>query len=298
MYYRFGYQGSEKDNEITGEGNTYTTFFRELDVRTCRWWGIDPKTSATPWESPYVSMGDNPVWYKDIVGDRIWSGKASAEKESDSKEEKERKDKNNQIANEGEKSLLKSLSEKTGLNLHFNDKGLLEYDQNSNGSPLINGGSEAARNDLISGIDDKSFDFTINWVSNDMNVNGGKAPLRDKSANSGWMKLDISDFSPSDNKTFDIGMAFFHEFNHGYFGIDDPAKSEYTVYGPPDMNNPATIIHQGNVGEVEMRVNIYRSQLGLPIRISYNGTRDEKGNSIMPFKNNKGNILWLKGFVD
>ena len=72
--YCYGYQSSEKDNEIYGEGNTYTTYFRELDVRVCRWFAIDPKTSATPWESPYVSMGDNPIWYSDPMGLEVING--------------------------------------------------------------------------------------------------------------------------------------------------------------------------------------------------------------------------------
>ena len=67
--YRFGYQGSEKDNEIYGEGNAYTTYFRELDVRLGRWFAIDPKTVATPWESPYVCMNGNPIQINDILGD-------------------------------------------------------------------------------------------------------------------------------------------------------------------------------------------------------------------------------------
>ena len=68
--YRFGYQGSLKDDEIKGEGNSYSTFFRELDSRLGNWWAIDPEYKATPWESPYVSMGDNPIWYNDPFGDK------------------------------------------------------------------------------------------------------------------------------------------------------------------------------------------------------------------------------------
>ena len=30
--YRYGYQGSEKDNEVKGEGNSYTTLFRQLNM--------------------------------------------------------------------------------------------------------------------------------------------------------------------------------------------------------------------------------------------------------------------------
>jgi len=68
--YRFGYNaGSEKDDEITGvTGSHYTTFFRELDTRIGRWWQTDPETSLTPWESPFVSMGNNPVLNTDILG--------------------------------------------------------------------------------------------------------------------------------------------------------------------------------------------------------------------------------------
>ncbi|MBU3661407.1 MAG: hypothetical protein FGM14_16185 [Flavobacteriales bacterium] len=67
--YRYGYQGSEKDDEAKGSGNSYTTFFRQLDPRVGRWFSIDPKMSA--WESPYVSMGNNPTKNSDPYGDTI-----------------------------------------------------------------------------------------------------------------------------------------------------------------------------------------------------------------------------------
>src|SRR5690554_5257085 len=67
--YRYGYQGSEKDNEVKGKGNSYTTFFRQLDPRLGRWLSIDPKTSSIPWQSPYCSMNNNPIIFNDILGD-------------------------------------------------------------------------------------------------------------------------------------------------------------------------------------------------------------------------------------
>jgi len=67
--YRYGYQGSEKDNEVKGNGNSYTTEYRQLDPRLGRWLSIDPK--ATAWESPYVSMGNNPIMNNDPDGDTI-----------------------------------------------------------------------------------------------------------------------------------------------------------------------------------------------------------------------------------
>jgi RHS repeat-associated protein len=67
--YRYGYQGSEKDNEIKGPGNSHTTYFRQLDPRVGRWLSIDPK--ATAFESPYISMGNNPMLYNDALEDTI-----------------------------------------------------------------------------------------------------------------------------------------------------------------------------------------------------------------------------------
>jgi hypothetical protein len=57
------------DNEVAGDGNSYTTFFRELDTRLGRWWAVDPQ--ATAWESTYASMGNNPIINNDILGDTI-----------------------------------------------------------------------------------------------------------------------------------------------------------------------------------------------------------------------------------
>jgi RHS repeat-associated protein len=70
--YRFGYQGSEKDDEIAGTGNMYTTYFRQLDVRIGRWWSYDPKPNASL--SPYASMGCNPILYNDPFGDTLRAG--------------------------------------------------------------------------------------------------------------------------------------------------------------------------------------------------------------------------------
>jgi RHS repeat-associated protein len=68
-FYRYGYQGSEKDDESKGGGNSYTTFFRQLDPRVGRWFSIDPKMSA--WESPYVSMANTPITANDPKGDVV-----------------------------------------------------------------------------------------------------------------------------------------------------------------------------------------------------------------------------------
>ena len=68
--YRYGYQGSEKDDEIKGQGNYYTTFFRGLDPRLGKWLSVDPKASSLPWQSPYCSMDNNPIFLNDVLGDK------------------------------------------------------------------------------------------------------------------------------------------------------------------------------------------------------------------------------------
>lgn len=68
--YRYGYQGSEKDDEIYGKGNGYTTEFRALDPRSGRWWSIDPEQKSIPGQSPYASMNNNPISILDILGNK------------------------------------------------------------------------------------------------------------------------------------------------------------------------------------------------------------------------------------
>ncbi|TNF48864.1 MAG: hypothetical protein EP305_04280 [Bacteroidetes bacterium] len=68
-FFRKGYQGSERDDEIKGKGNSYNTDYRILDPRIGKWLSMDPKKSA--WESPYSGMGNNPIAFNDPFGDTI-----------------------------------------------------------------------------------------------------------------------------------------------------------------------------------------------------------------------------------
>jgi hypothetical protein len=70
-WYRYGYQSSEKDDEVKGSGNSYTTRFRQLDPRLGIWFSIDPKNKELPWQSPYCSMDNNPIWFNDQFGDKV-----------------------------------------------------------------------------------------------------------------------------------------------------------------------------------------------------------------------------------
>jgi RHS repeat-associated protein len=65
--YRYGYQGSEKDDEIKGEGNSYFTTNRILDPRVGRWFSLDPVYKNN--QSNYSSMSNNPITRVDPGGD-------------------------------------------------------------------------------------------------------------------------------------------------------------------------------------------------------------------------------------
>jgi RHS repeat-associated protein len=64
--YRYGFNGMEKDNEVIGDANSYTTEFRTIDVRIGRWWSLDSITHE--FQSPYCTFDNNPIYYKDPSG--------------------------------------------------------------------------------------------------------------------------------------------------------------------------------------------------------------------------------------
>jgi RHS repeat-associated protein len=64
--YRYGFQGYEGDSEIKGEGNSYTTEFRQYDPRLGRWLSLDPLIKNH--ESPYAAFANNPIWFTDPNG--------------------------------------------------------------------------------------------------------------------------------------------------------------------------------------------------------------------------------------
>jgi RHS repeat-associated protein len=65
--YRYGFNGMEKDDEVKGEGNSYTTYFRQYDSRIGRWLSLDDLIK--PKYSPYNAFRDNPLFFIDPRGD-------------------------------------------------------------------------------------------------------------------------------------------------------------------------------------------------------------------------------------
>lgn len=81
--YRYGYnKGSEKDDEISGAGNHFTTFWREGDTRLMTWWSPDPYHQFA---SPYNYMGNNPINGNDPNGSWFWETKQVRQARNDAK---------------------------------------------------------------------------------------------------------------------------------------------------------------------------------------------------------------------
>ena len=66
--YRRGFNGMEGDSEFKGQGNSYTTEFRQYDARMGRWLSLDPLMDKFPWQSPYCAMDNNPINLVDPLG--------------------------------------------------------------------------------------------------------------------------------------------------------------------------------------------------------------------------------------
>jgi len=67
--YRFGFNGQEGDDEVSGEGNSYTAMFWQNDSRLGRRWNVDPKPQITI--SSYACLNNSPVFLTDSDGDTV-----------------------------------------------------------------------------------------------------------------------------------------------------------------------------------------------------------------------------------
>jgi RHS repeat-associated protein len=70
-FYRRGFNGMEKDDEVKGGGNSYDFGARMYDARVGRWLTIDPLLRKYPSLSPYNFVSNNPLIFVDPNGKEI-----------------------------------------------------------------------------------------------------------------------------------------------------------------------------------------------------------------------------------
>jgi hypothetical protein len=76
--YKYGFNGQEKDDEVSGSGNINKAMFWEYDTRLGRRWNVDPVVK--PWESNYATFSNNPILFNDPFGDDVEYGAVGSSK--------------------------------------------------------------------------------------------------------------------------------------------------------------------------------------------------------------------------
>jgi len=69
--YRYGFNGKEKTDEVSGRAVSLDFGARIYDTRIGKWLSIDPEFKKYPHFSPFVAFGDNPVYYIDPGGETL-----------------------------------------------------------------------------------------------------------------------------------------------------------------------------------------------------------------------------------
>jgi RHS repeat-associated protein len=70
--YRYGFNGMESVDEISGQKNSYDFGARIYDSRIGRWLSLDPKFGLQPGWSPYKFAYNNPLLFIDPDGNTEW----------------------------------------------------------------------------------------------------------------------------------------------------------------------------------------------------------------------------------
>ncbi len=69
--YKYGFNGMERDDEVSGSGNSYDFGARIYDSRLGRWLATDALQAKYSYVSPYAFTLNNPIYYVDPDGNEV-----------------------------------------------------------------------------------------------------------------------------------------------------------------------------------------------------------------------------------
>ena len=275
--YRYSINAQEKETDLNE--NITTAEFWEYDSRIGRRWNVDPKPNISI--SPYNCFAGNPIFYPDMKGDSI---PVKFLNQSNNLQE-------DYLAGIPDK-VQQMFNKEYGIKVGYNaETQMLYYDGEIETSNKVSPTAKGKLVSILSATDSKkkslkNFGELIfgydglktkegNEVEHGMQGSGktirvfGKAPVR----HTVYTNLDAFnedftvkgfDYSGLTSKgfsyrTFNMARWFEHEFfGHGIDKRDDPPRGQFTA------------------GKVELLPNLFRTEMGLPMRSNY-GVNTGKG---------------------
>jgi hypothetical protein len=276
--YRFGFNGQEKVDEISGTGNHNTAMFWEYDTRLGRRWNQDPKPN--PSISNYAAFANNPIMYTDHLGDSIRVPENMFDSSPNGPYKKGYSQSGLNLTDYS--TFSQGIHEVSGVSLATPARSDRNFDILTVNEGV---GSDMARSQFTGLLRSKSLHQNVEIANNDPNVLGAENQTVfrfDKSGshlgtdyNSGVMKIDLADFrqwqatnsgidGTTDKRALGVGFSFLHENMHnrgvGLFGLTKSALKTF------DMET--AVINQ---------VNQMRQQMGIPNRQGHSRRLDNVG---------------------
>lgn len=209
--YNWGFNGQEKDDEISGEGNSSTAEYWQYDSRLGRRWNIDP--IVKPWESIYACYRNCPILLIDPTGEDVDLSKLSEEDKSEIKNKvnSEHEDYNKEFA-----SLYKQLeNDKTTVYTYINTHEKITAYEGGEMGTVKYGGKNNEKKDII----------LIKYTT------------------------DVPGFFDSETALFEESFHA-DQFRRGLWGFEEKSKGEYGTFGVDIFDEvEAKIWTHSNVGK-------------------------------------------------
>ena len=240
---------NEQRDEETGYGY-FGARYMDHELMTM-WLSVDPMADKYPNMSPYNYCAGNPVKLVDPDGREIdVSGLSEAMQQR----------------------LANCFWEITGLNLKVENGLLISIGKDPNNTSY----SQSAQDDLLAAISNK-----------EIKVAAQESDEYDDTYGGDWATIENHDIYISsslhvgnedyDAKTEGLGMSFLHELGHAYFGDIDPAPDpDSFIERTFDKRQPYPCCGV-DLGGAVSRVNKYRTEMGMPLRASYESYSYRKG---------------------